>query len=130
MKAKAINESKASLKTKLKVGDPVMLISGGNSVKSEKGGKGTVGKILRFLPKSGRVVVEGVKMIKRHKRASTMQEASGIIEKEGSVAASNLMFYSLDLKRPVRLSYKKLDDGRKVRGFLHPKTKKFEQIDI
>lgn len=125
-----MNTKEVSLKTKLKVGDPVMLISGGNSAKADKGGKGTVGKILRFLPKSGRVVVEGVKKIKRHQRANTMQEVSGIIEKEGSVAISNVMFYSLDLKLPVRLSYKKLDDGRKVRGFLHPKTKKFEQIDI
>ncbi|MCB0359596.1 MAG: hypothetical protein KDD44_08160, partial [Bdellovibrionales bacterium] len=51
-----------------------------------------------------------------------------IIEKEGSVHLSNVMYYSEDLKRPVRLSSKRLDDGTKVRGFVHPESKTFEQI--
>lgn len=130
MAGKKIEEAKTSFKTKLKVGDPVMLISGGNSLNPNKGGKGKVGKILRLLPKKGRVVVEGVNMIKRHQKANAMNEASGIIDKEGSVSISNVMFYQEDLKRPVRLTYQRLDDGRKVRGFLHPETNKFEQIDV
>lgn len=114
--------------TSLKRGDMVMVIAGGNK-KRGRVLQGQVGKILRFLPKKERVVVEGVNIIKRHKRAMTSADTAGIIQKEGSVPLSNVMFYSEELKRPVRLKTKTLDDGRKVRGFVDPKTKAFQQID-
>ena len=113
--------------TQLRVGDTVMVISGGN----EKKGrilKGKTGKILRILPKRNRVIVEGLNMIKRHKRAASATDSAGIIAKEGSVHISNVMYYSEELKRPVRLTTEKRKDGRKVRGFKHPKSGTFEQI--
>lgn len=113
--------------TKLHVGDPVMVITGGN--KTGKVLKGQTGKILRLLPKRNRVVIEGVNMIKRHKRATTSRDSSGIIEKEGSVHISNVMYYSEEHKRPVRIKTKNLESGRKVRGYINPQTKEFEQID-
>lgn len=115
--------------TALKKGDPVMILVGGNR-KKNKVLKGLTGKILRFLPKKNRVVVEGVNFIKKHKRAMSPQDTAGVITKEGSVHISNVMFYAADLKRPVRVRYKTMQDGRKVRGFTHPETEKFEQIDI
>lgn len=115
--------------TALKKGDPVMVLVGGNR-KKQKIMKGQTGKILRFLPKKNRVVVEGINFIKRHKRATSPQDTGGIITKEGSVHISNVMFYAHDLKRPVRVRYQNLPDKRKVRGFINPKTKKFEQIDL
>ena len=115
--------------SKLRVGDPVMVITGGNSKKGKQL-KSRTGKILRFMPKRGRVVVEGLNMIKRHKRAMTSTDSAGIIEKEGSVDISNVMYYSEELKRPVRIRMKQLEDGRKVRGYLRPNTKEFEQIDV
>ena len=120
---------KSKFKTKLKTGDTVMVLAGGNSEKA-KVMKGQTGKILRFLPKKNRVIVEGLNMIKRHQRAMTSEDAAGIIDKEGSIHISNLMYYNEDLKRPVRIKYNTLDDGRKVRGFVNPETKKFEQIDV
>jgi large subunit ribosomal protein L24 len=126
---KSGRETKQRLSTKLKVGDVVMVISGGNS-KSGKMIAGHKGKILRILPKRSRAVVEGVNMIKRHKRAMTSGDSSGVIVKEGSIHLSNLMFYSADLQRPVRIKMQTLADGRKVRGYVHPETKKFEQIDV
>lgn len=117
------------LKTKLKVGDPVMVISGGNKAKG-KISKGQTGRILRFVPKTNRVYVEGVNLIKRHKRATRSDETSGIIEKEGSINLSNIMYYRDDISKPVRIKMKSLDNGQKVRGFLHPETKEFEQIDL
>ena len=114
--------------TALKKGDPVMVLVGGNR-KKQKVLRGLTGKIQRFLPKKNRVVVEGVNFIKRHKRATSPQDVGGIITKEGSVHISNVMFYAQDLKRPVRVKYQTTKDGRKVRGFMHPETKKFEQID-
>jgi large subunit ribosomal protein L24 len=131
MPGKKVNkkkQAKAVLNTKLRVGDPVMVISGGNEKKGKS--KGQTGKILRFSPKKQRAFVEGVNIIKRHKRAMRSDESSGIISKEGSVHISNLMYYRDDIARPVRIKMKNLEDGRKVRGFLHPETKKFEQIDV
>jgi len=116
------------LVTSLRKGDTVMVLVGGNK-KKQKLMKGQVGKILRLYPKTQRVVVEGINMIKRHKRAVNPNESSGIISKEGTVHISNVMYYSESLKKPVRMKYKTLQDGRKVRGFLNPSTKKFEQID-
>ncbi|MCC6933654.1 MAG: 50S ribosomal protein L24 [Deltaproteobacteria bacterium] len=122
---KGIN--KHDFTTLLRTGDTVMVISGGNSKSREI--KGQTGKILRFNTKRCRVFIEGVNMIKRHKRARSAQEVGGIIEKEGSVHISNVMYFSDELKRPLRLRQKLLDNGKKVRGFTHPETKKFEQID-
>ena len=117
------------LKTKLKVGDPVMVISGGNKAKG-KVSKGQTGRILKFIPKTNRVFVEGVNMIKKHKRAMRSDETSGVISKEGSIHLSNVMYYRDDIKKPLRIKMKSLDNGQKVRGFLNPETKEFEQIDL
>lgn len=115
-------------KTDLRVGDRVMVLAGGNEKKKGKFA-GVVGQVVKFLPKSERVIVSGVNYIKRHKRASQMGETSGIITKEGSIHISNVQWYSDEHKRPFRLKAKKLEDGRKVRGFINPKTKQFESID-
>jgi len=115
--------------TKLRVGDPVMVLVGGNKKKG-KLLKSQTGKIRRILSKRSRVVVEGLNMITRHKRAMSATDSGGRIEREGSVHISNLMYYSETLKRPVRIKMKELDDGRKVRGYVNPETKQFEQIDV
>lgn len=113
--------------TCLKKGDTVMVIAGGNKKKG-KVLKGQIGKILKFVPSRHRVVVEGLNMIVRHKRATRPGESSGQIRKEGSVHISNVMFYAEELKKPVRIRFKQLDGGKKVRGYTNPKTKAFEQI--
>ncbi len=115
--------------TALKKGDPVMVLVGGNR-KKQKAVAGQTGKILRFIPKRGRVVVEGVNFIKRHKRKTSPTDVGGVIQKEGSVHISNVMYYVADLKRPVRLHTKSMENGRKVRGYMHPESKAFEQIDV
>src|SRR5438045_639550 len=114
--------------TSLRKGDLVMVLGGGNQRK-EKVLRGKTGSILRFLPKKHRVVVEGVNVIKRHKRAASANESGGIIEREGSLPISQVMFYSEELGRPVRLKIGRSENGRKVRGFVNPKTRKFEHID-
>lgn len=121
-------QAAVKIPTALKVGDPVMVLGGGNS-KKQKLYRGKVGKILRLLPKSGRVIVEGVNLTKRHRRARSAGESSGIIEREGSVHISNVMYYSEERKRPLRVRYQQSVDGRKIRGIVDPKTRKFEAID-
>lgn len=67
----------------VKRGDEVVVISG-----TEKGKRG---KIIQVLTKKDRVVVEGVKMIKKHMRKSQQYPQGAIIEREGSVHVSNVM---------------------------------------
>jgi large subunit ribosomal protein L24 len=67
----------------VKKGDEVVVISG-----SERGKRG---KILAILPKAGRVVVEGVRIVKRHTRKSQRHPQGAIVEREGTLHASNVM---------------------------------------
>ena len=53
--------------------------------------KGKQGKIISVLPRKQRVIVEGVKMIKRHMRKSQQHPQGKIVEREGSIHLSNVM---------------------------------------
>jgi len=114
--------------TSLKVGDKVMVITGGNA-KKDRVLKGQVGKIKKFLVKRSRVVVEGLNLVTRHQRARSANEPAGKVVKENSVDISNVMFYVEELKKPVRLSTMTLDSGKKVRAYKHPETKKLTAIE-
>ena len=53
--------------------------------------KGKQGKVTKVYPKTNRVVVEGVNMVKRHTKPSARNPQGGIIEKEAAIHASNVM---------------------------------------
>lgn len=95
--------------TKLHVrkGDTVMVITGKDT--------GKKGKVLVALPKEGKVVVEGVAMVTRHKKPRKQGEPGGRIEQEAPIHASNVMLYDTQANRPTRVGYKITDDGKKVR---------------
>lgn len=111
-------------KFQIRKGDTVMVIAGGN--KKTKPIKGKVGRVLEL--KGERVVVEGVNLITVRKRAQGPNKPAGVLTKEGSLHISNVMFYAEKIKRPVRVKHQLLADGTKIRGYIDPKTKKFEQI--
>ena len=75
--------------------------------------KGKEGKILRVIKDKNRVIIEGVNLIKKHTKPSQENPKGGIVEKEGSLHVSNVMF--IHSGNPTRIGYKKLDDGSKVR---------------
>ena len=66
----------------VKKGDQVEVISGNH--------KGAVGKILQVLPKKSQVLIEGVRLIKKHTRKSQEQPQGAIIEREGPIQVSNV----------------------------------------
>ena len=66
----------------VKKGDQVRVISGNHS--------GSVGKILQVLPKKERVLIEGVRMIKKHVRKSQDNPQGAIVEREGPIHISNV----------------------------------------
>jgi len=120
-------KSKAPVKmsTLLRKGDSVMITTGGNGTTRDN--KGKIGKVLKFIG-SERVIIEGLNMVVRHQKATSPEKPAGKISKEAPIHISNVMFYVEKLKRPVRLKSKILADGKKVRGFLNPESKTFEEI--
>ena len=74
--------SAARKKTHVKKGDQVTVITGAH--------KGASGKVLTVLTKKDQVIVEGVRMIKKHERKSQNRPQGGIIEREGPLHISNV----------------------------------------
>ena len=90
----------------LKKGDTVVVISG-----SYKNKQGTV---LKVLPKTGKVVVEGVNIVSRHTRPSQANPDGGIIKKEAPILACKVMLVDPKTNEPTRVGYK-VDGDKKVR---------------
>lgn len=94
---------------KIKKGDDVIVIAG-----KDKGKRGTVSRVLE----EGRVLVDGVNMVKRHTKPNpNAQQAGGIIEKEASVDVSNVAIFNPVTGKADRVGFRVLEDGRKVRFF-------------
>jgi large subunit ribosomal protein L24 len=81
-------------------GDQVVVIAG-----KEKGKRG---RVLRLLTAKGRVIIERVNLVKRHTKPSQRQPRGGILEKEGSVEASNVALWCGKCVAPRRA---KIDDS-------------------
>ncbi len=76
----------AANKINLKKGDFVIVIAGED--------KGKKGHILKAFPKSGRVIIEKVHMIKKHAKPTQRNPQGGIITMEAPVQASNVMLFN------------------------------------
>jgi large subunit ribosomal protein L24 len=92
---------------KLRKGDTVKVISGND--------RGKVGKILKVFPENNRIIIEGVNLIKRHTRPTQKNRKGGIIEKEGPVNTSNVIYFDNRSNTVARVGHRILADGRKVR---------------
>ncbi|MFN3202303.1 MAG: 50S ribosomal protein L24 [Bradymonadia bacterium] len=68
--------------------------------------KGKIGTVIRVDHRRNRVYVEGLNIVKRHQRQNVANEESGIIEKEAGIHASNVLVYSEEAGRGVRLGYR------------------------
>ncbi len=76
--------------------------------------KGKRGRVIDVLTKKGKVIVEGINLLKHHERPNRQRGmAGGIVEREAPIDASNVMV--LEGGKPTRISYQILQDGRKVR---------------
>lgn len=91
---------------KIKKGDKVVVLTGRD--------KGKEGEVTKVLPTEGRVLVQGANMVKRHTKA-TQTNPGGIIEKEASMAISNVAHLDPKDGKATRVGFKTLDDGKKVR---------------
>ena len=94
-------------KTRITKGDTVRVMRGED--------KGKEGKILRVYPKTGRVTVEGINIVKKHRRATRPEEQGGILEVEAPVALSNVMLLDPKSGAPTRVKARIDEDGTKER---------------
>ncbi|MFZ9899355.1 MAG: 50S ribosomal protein L24 [Gemmatimonadaceae bacterium] len=93
-----------------------MTITRGDTVRVVRGDdKGKEGKVLRVHLKKGRVTVEGINIVKKHRRARTAEEQSGIVEMPAPIAVSNVMLLDPKSGKPVRTRTRIDADGTKER---------------
>ncbi len=93
--------------TKVRRNDTVEVISGKD--------RGRRGEVRRVIANTSHVVVSGVNMVKKHRRARNMNEPSEILEMEAPIHASNLRLVCPSCSAAVRAGFRFLEDGRKVR---------------
>ena len=92
-------------KIKIKTGDNVKVVTGNN--------KGSEGKVLKIVSDKNRLIVEGVNMVKKHKKPNAQNPQGGIIEKEASIHISNVSLLT-STGETTKVGYR-MDDNKKVR---------------
>lgn len=92
---------------KIRKGDDVIVIAG-----KDKGKRGNVLKV----QDNGRVLVDGVNIVKKHTKANPNKgETGGIVEQEAALDASNIALYDAASDKASRVGIKTLEDGTRVR---------------
>ncbi|MBN1665241.1 MAG: 50S ribosomal protein L24 [Deltaproteobacteria bacterium] len=91
---------------RLKKGDTVKVISGRE--------KGKTGKILKIDSDKHKVFVEKLNIVKKHQKPDAKGKG-GIVEKEGAIDISNVLYLCNKCEAGVKIGFKMLDDGKKVR---------------
>ena len=96
---------------KIKKGDHVQVMAG-----KDKGASGTV---IAAYPATGKVVVEGVNMIKKNKKVTNpggrAANQGGIVTQEAPIHVSNVQLIDPDTKKPTRAGYRFDENGNKIR---------------
>ena len=100
-------DNAARVKVHVAKGDTVRVMRGED--------KGKEGKVLRVYPKTNRIVVEGVNIVKRHRKARRAEEQSGIVDFPAPIHASNVMLLDPKSGRPTRVRRRVDTDGTKER---------------
>ncbi|MEW6118202.1 MAG: 50S ribosomal protein L24 [Nitrospirota bacterium] len=92
---------------RIKKGDTAVVITGKN--------KGKKGRVLSVSPTEGRLIVEGVNIIKRHTKPNKKYTQGGIIEREAPIHMSNVMLLCPKCNKPARIGNAIQADGKKLR---------------
>ncbi len=90
-------------KLHVRKGDNVIVLSGKD--------KGKKGKVLSVIPKSGKVIVEGVAMATKHKKPRSQADVGGILHQETPIYACKVMHICDKCGQPTRIARKVLEDG-------------------
>ncbi|GHC69999.1 50S ribosomal protein L24 [Nocardiopsis terrae] len=91
---------------KIKSGDEVIVLAGKD--------KGATGKVVKAMPKDDRVIVEGVNLVKKHRKANPAGGQQGeVVTKEAPIHVSNVAL--AEDGKAARVGYRFEEDGTKVR---------------
>lgn len=90
----------------VKKGDTVLVITGKD--------KGKTGKVLDVFPKDNKVLVDGVNIVTKHKKARKQNEKSEIVKKTAPINISNVMVVCGTCGKATRVAHKEIN-GKKVR---------------
>ena len=93
-------------KMNVKKGDKVQVLSGKD--------RGAQGEVLRAYPAEGKVVVEGVAVVKKAQRPTQANQEGGIVEKEAAIDVSNVALVCPSCDKHTRVGHD-VEDGKKVR---------------
>lgn len=91
---------------KVKKNDTVLVITGKDA--------GKTAKVLVALPKDNKIVVDGVNVQKKHKKARSAQEVSSIVNQSGAIDASNVLVVCPVCGKATRVAYK-IEGDKKIR---------------
>ena len=91
---------------KVKKNDTVLVLTGKDA--------GKTAKVLVALPKTNKVVVDGINVQKKHKKARSAQEVSSIVNQSGPIDASNVLVVCPSCNKATRVAYK-VEGDKKVR---------------
>jgi large subunit ribosomal protein L24 len=95
-------------KVRIKKNDTVLVRAGKD--------RGKRGRVLQVLPDKGRIVVEGIGMVKRHTRPNPQKNVKGgILDRESAIHISNVMLVDAESSQPGRIGVRVEADGTKVR---------------
>ena len=84
-------------KMNVKKGDKVQVLSGKD--------RGAQGEVLRAFPAEGKVIVEGVAMVKKHQKPTQVGQQGGILEREAKIDVSNVMLICPACGKPTRVGH-------------------------
>ena len=94
---------------RIRKGDRVIVTTG-----RDKGRQGTVIQVLD----NDRLLIENINVVTKHQKGNPQNgTAGGIIKREASIHASNVMLFNAQTNKADRVGFRTLDDGRKVRFF-------------
>ena len=91
----------------IRKGDTVVVLSGKD--------KGKRGRVITTQPRQGKVLVEDVNIVTRHKKPRGQRDPGGIMKKEGAIYACKVMCVCPSCKKPTRIAHTVQSDGEKVR---------------
>ena len=101
--------NKPTYKIRLKKGDTVVVLSGKY--------KGKTGKVTATHPSENKVTVEGINVVKRHRKPTQTQPQGGIVELTKPIWTSKVAVVEPTSKKPSKIGYKFDAKGNKVRVF-------------
>ena len=96
-----------TMKIRLKKDDKVKILTGKD--------KGKIGKVLKVVKKTNRVIIENINVVKVHQRPTQANPQGGIVDKNMPLHISNLMIMCNSCVKPTRIGMKQLEDGKRVR---------------